>query len=967
MKRPIESKQCSHFLQTASRHLVRSWVLVNVVAAVNAASPTIQYQPQSQRVILYQQAAFGVIASGTAPLFYQWRKDGLPIVGATSDQIVLAHAQCSDAGRYSVVVSNAESSLTGAEAVLTVNPPKSGDVDCSFACGSSINGTVGSIAVQPDGKVLIAGDFSTVNGAVRSGIARLNPDGTTDYTFVNAATTPEGSLVHPGISSVVVQTDGKILIGGYFNGAFPNSHICDVGNAILSLNANGTVDANFQSWKTGLSPVSCPSVTSVAVQSDGRVIIGGRYPVGGGAVASFVARLNADGTLDTGFQNGSFSAFGSISSVAVQSDGKVLIGGQFTTVNGVSRTNIARLNADGTLDGSFQNELSGVAGVDYPVNSIALQSDGKVLIGGEFTSVNGVIRNRIARLNKDGTVDGGFQNGLSGADYNVYSVAVQNDGKVLIGGFFFTVNGVTRSHIARLNTDGSVDSGFLGGLSGANSSVFSVAVQSDGKVLIGGWFSEVNGVPRPYFARLDSDGTLDGGFQNGRAGIAGGKASIAQVNSLAVQSDGKVLIGGDFTAVNGVHRNRIARLNTDGTLDGGFLNGLSGPDSYVNTVAVQSDGKVFLGGWFSEVNDVGRQRIARLNVDGTLDIGFLNGLLGIAGPINSFDYVNSVAMQSDDKALIGGRFTAVNGENRSSIARLNTDGTLDSGFQNGLFGTVQAVAVQTDGKALIGGRSLPDTNGVVRGVFARLNTDGTSDSDFKNGLVGVTSDDPSAFISSFAMQSDGKVLAGGDFSFVNGASRNVIARLNTDGTLDTGFQNGMAEVGWRGSTPSVNSVAVQSDGKVLIGGNFTTVDGVNFRSGIVRLNSDGTLDSAFQNGRSGTDNTVLSIALQSDGKVLIGGSFGTVNGVPVSGIARLWTSADIPPRVQSINRNGADVDLIWDALPNRTYRLQYKAELSADTWTDLAGDVFATGTSAGRTDMTLGNASQRFYRVRLLP
>ena len=89
--------------------------------------------------------------------------------------------------------------------------------------------------------------------------------------------------------------------------------------------------------------------------------------------------------------------------------------------------------------------------------------------------------------------------------------------------------------------------------------------------------------------------------------------------------------------------------------------------------------------------------------------------------------------------------------------------------------------------------------------------------------------------------------------------------------------------------------------------------------------------------------------------------------MPVSGIARLWISADIPPRVQSINRNGADVDLIWDALPNRTYRLQYKAELSADTWTDLAGDVFATGTSAGRTDMTLGNASQRFYRVRLLP
>src|SRR2546429_5880507 len=118
-------------------------------------------------VILYQPAAFGVIASGTAPLGYKWRKDGVPIAGATNDQIVLTHPQFSDAGQYSVVVANIESSVISIDATLTVNAPKGGDLDCSFACGGLINGVVESFAVQPDGKGLIAGYFTTVHGAGR--------------------------------------------------------------------------------------------------------------------------------------------------------------------------------------------------------------------------------------------------------------------------------------------------------------------------------------------------------------------------------------------------------------------------------------------------------------------------------------------------------------------------------------------------------------------------------------------------------------------------------------------------------------------------------------------------------------------------------------------------------------------------------------------------------------------------------
>src|SRR5262249_24741959 len=113
-----------------------------IMVTATAAPPSVDYPPRSQTVILYQQASFGVIASGTAPFTYQWRKNGVPIDGATNDQLVLAHAQFSDAAQYSVIVSNTEDSAISADADLIVNAPVGGDVDCSFACGGSVNAEI---------------------------------------------------------------------------------------------------------------------------------------------------------------------------------------------------------------------------------------------------------------------------------------------------------------------------------------------------------------------------------------------------------------------------------------------------------------------------------------------------------------------------------------------------------------------------------------------------------------------------------------------------------------------------------------------------------------------------------------------------------------------------------------------------------------------------------------------------------
>jgi len=511
------------------------WVAGRVTAAPEPV--LITSHPRAQTCVWGGRAVFSVVARGTAPLGYQWCKDGSLLAGATNDALILTNLQFSDAGQYAVTVSNAAGSVTSSNAALVVNAPQGGDVDFSFDFSCTINWSVYAVAVQPDGKVLIAGGFTSVHGAVRRRVARLNADGSTDHTFLN------------GLSG-----------------------------------ANGTVYC-------------------LAVQADGKVLIGGAFTGVNGLRRDRIARLNPDGSLDETFLNGLSGANGSVLCLAVQADGKVLVGGDFTTVNGVSRNRIARLNPDGSLDETFLDGLSGASGT---VQCLAVQADGKVLIGGDFTIVNGTTRNRLAQLNPDGSLDQSFLNGLNGPNSTVLSLAVQADGKVLMGGSFTNVNGVSRQYIARLNPDGSLDETFLNGMSGANGYVRCVAVQADGKVLIAGGFTAVNGVSRNYIARLNPDGSLDESFLHGLSGANG------SVDCLAVQADGKVLIGGSFATVNGVSRNRIARLNPDGSLDETFLNGLSGANGWVHCLAVQADGKVLIGGSFTLVNGEPRSYVARL-------------------------------------------------------------------------------------------------------------------------------------------------------------------------------------------------------------------------------------------------------------------------------------------------------------------------------------------------------------------
>lgn len=327
-------------------------------------------------------------------------------------------------------------------------------------------------------------------------------------------------------------------------------------------------------------------VESIALQNDGKILVGGKFTMLGGQTRNSIARLNVDGSIDPTFNPN--IPIGFVYSIAVQGDGKILVGGTFDLVAGQTRNRIARLNADGSLDTSFNPNAN-----DW-IFSIALQADGKVLVGGRFTNIGGQTRNRIARLNADGTVDSAFN---PNAEIQVNSIAVQGDGKILVGGPFGSIGGQTRNRIARLNANGTVDSGFN---PNADDVVTTFKVQNDGKILAGGYFSNISGQTRNRIARLNADGSLDTAFNPNANGV---------VLAIALQSDGKILLGGNFNSVGGQPRTRLARVNANGSIDSTFA---TPADWYVKTIAVQPDGKTLLGGEFTSVEGQIRNRIARL-------------------------------------------------------------------------------------------------------------------------------------------------------------------------------------------------------------------------------------------------------------------------------------------------------------------------------------------------------------------
>jgi uncharacterized delta-60 repeat protein len=406
------------------------------------------------------------------------------------------------------------------------------------------------------------------------------------------------------------------------------------------------------------------------------------------------------GSVDTSY-NASAGADGFIYALSLQADGRLLIGGDFNMFNGIGRKRLARLDAGGQLDAVFNPP----GGANDSVRAILPQPDGRVVVGGFFTNVAGTTRNRLSRLNVDGTTDSSFDPG-AGADGPVFALAqhadAANAGRLIVAGGFAAVNGVNRPFVARVNTNGTVDPGFNTGL-GPSAVVFATAVQADGRVVIGGDFLTVDGQTSPRLARLNANGSLDTNFS---ANLGLGFSD--SVRAVLVQSDGRILVGGLFTNFNGTNVHRLARLNANGTVDVTFApnNGpAAGGDNSVLALALQPDGKIIVAGDFQHFSGVTRSRLTRLNEDGTVDPAINFGL-----GANNFVASGAVPL-NDGRIVIGGGFTSFNGLARNYLARLY--GGVIAGAGRVEFTTSAFTANESQNSALITVRRIGGTTGNI--------------------------------------------------------------------------------------------------------------------------------------------------------------------------------------------------------------------------------------------------------------
>jgi uncharacterized delta-60 repeat protein len=784
------------------------------------------------------------------------------------------------------------------------------------------NGIVYAVAVQPDGKIVIGGNFTNLSpngGAVvaRNFIARLNPDGTIDSAFDPSA--------NATVFSLALQPDGKILVGGNFDNIGGQSR-----RRIARLDAvTGLADP--------FDPNSMGAVSSIAVQPDGKIVAGGFFSQIGGQPRNNIARLDATtGAADPFDPN----ANGGVLSVAVQVDGRILAGGLFSNIGGQARSKIARLNAATGLADSFDPNANG------DVYAVVVQPDGKILAGGAFSganSIGGQTRNRIARLD---AVTGLADSFDPNANASVGAIVVQADGKILVGGDFFGASGIGgqgRDFMARLDaTTGAADSFNAN----ANNPVYAIALQADGKIVAGGAFSGATGIggqPRNRIARLEVDGRLDRTLNLGAFGLSMGSSSV---KATAVQPDGKILIGGIFSSVLTVPRNNMARLNTDGTLDLTFDPNANGP---VNAIALQADGKILAGGVFTNIGGQTRLNMARLN--------------STVGAADSFQpnpngEVAAIALQADGKILVGGSFNGANsfaGQARNYIARVDATTGIADAFDPNATSTVLSIAVQPDGKVLAGGNffGANSIGGQPRNYLARL--------DATTGLADSFDPNANNRVFSITLQHDGKILVAGQFSGIGGATRNGMARLNaTTGQADSFDPN---------ADSTVDTIAIQADGKIFAGGGFGNIGG-QARVGVARLDPATGLADSFN---ANTNGSVNAIALQVDGKILVGGGFTNIGGQSRIRFARLsndtvalqnlvvtrttiaWTRSGSSPQFARVAFEYSTDNVNYTPLGNGTAAGSGWIRTSLNLATGL--NIYIRGRGYNRTGFVNGSAS----------
>ena len=597
-----------------------------------------------------------------------------------------------------------------------------GGLDFTFGANGKVTTDFGAddsasaVAVQPDGRIVVAGSTGIFPGIFPSGgydfaLARYTPDGTLDPTFGSGGRITTDFGGSDVAQALALQADGKIVAAGSNNAAF----------ALARYIANGSLDPTFGTG--GKVTTDFGAASAVAIQPDGKIVASGGSPFA-------LARYEPTGNLDLGFGVGGrvttdFSDFFEGRAMALQLDGKIVVAGGARNPFSSGQDNfaLARYNSNGSPDLTFRGEgkvTTDFGAASASASAVAVQPDGKIVVAGERSSVFGVQTTAfaLARYHPDGRLDLGFGTGGKvttsfGDDAFAFplALALQGDGKFVAAGGVSAATGLRGFALARYNADGSLDPAFgTGGKVvtelGENSYAAALALQPDGKIVVAG-SSFDSGGGHFTVARYNPDGGLDVTFGTGGKVITDFGYNDA-ASAVGLQPDGRIVVAGG-TVSSGNVTFALARYGANGSLDptfgtGGKVTTDFGHGEVAFALALQPDGKIVVaGGSFVGVGDFA---LARYSPDGNLDPTFGTGGK-VTADFGGADAAAALALQPDGKIVVT---VFIPGNIRTPLARYTSEGSLDPTF--GIGGKVDAdftpaLAIQPDGRILVAGTSDP--------------------------------------------------------------------------------------------------------------------------------------------------------------------------------------------------------------------------------------------------------------------
>ncbi|MEO7960590.1 MAG: hypothetical protein ABIR19_03525, partial [Ginsengibacter sp.] len=630
-------------------------------------------------------------------------------------------------------------SVDGLTVLAKISPDGQRDITYGTQGYSSpLDITQAVAAIQPDGKVVIAGSaevrshYTGPTGETDLKIARFNTDGSLDNSFNGDGILEKSIRSTDEAKKIIVRNDGKIIVF-----SMGDSHWFSVSAFLPDGSADNTFDGiNY--------PIE--GYTGAVLQDNNKIVL---TDYSFSLSAAYTIRLNTNGTVDNSFVTTTLNGVG-VQTLHLQPDGKILLGAY--TENGAPSFFLERFMPNGSVDASFGNmgivvtDFSG--GGSIPL-SIVPQNDGKILVSG-YTITSGDFPLSVARYNSDGSLDNTFSGdglaiiSLGNGAYTEFLTALQNDNKFLVA---YTDN--NHFAVSRFNVNGSFDRTFNQrgslneGIIMGSTFFLASALQSDGKLVTAGYTYNGNNFDIAL-SRYNINGTLDLTFSGDGKQVTDIKSADDKGYAVVIQNNGKIIVAGSS----------ISRYNPDGTLDKSYgKNGIIASADWKSAV-IQADGKLVVAG----------SSISRFNTDGTIDNSFGNN--GVIAGGNWY----AVAVQANGKIVVAG------GINNFEIARYNSNGTPDNSFSNDGFesthiyedpnaddiyyaGHARAVAIQADGKIVTAGDwhySYRNTTSYF--ALVRYNTDGTLDNSFgQDGTLRSIY----GYATSLVLQPDGKIIAGG--------------------------------------------------------------------------------------------------------------------------------------------------------------------------------------------------------------